>query len=96
MKISSKEAVHGKKMIEIRVRFWTDGIADTEGKIIPKHCWDSGVVRISSNDSHGITPQNPRQFNSLPEILPHIEKMLIDHGVKLHLCRKSRKYYSIS
>lgn len=96
MNIKAKEAVHGKKMIEIKVRFWTDNIADTEGKIIPKHCWDSGVVRISSNDSHGIKPLSPRPFNSLPEIMPHIERILKDHDIKLHLCGKSKKYYSVS
>ena len=96
MNIKSKEAVHGKKMIEIKVRFWTDNIADAEGKIIPKHCWDSGVVRISANDSHGVKPQCPYPFNSLPEILPNIEKVLKNHGVKLCLGRKSRKYYSVA
>jgi hypothetical protein len=93
MGIEEREAVHGKKMIEIRVRFWTDQIAK-EGKIIPKHCWDSGVVRISSNDLHGITSSNPIPFNSLSEILPKIEKLFKNHGIKLHLGSKSRRYYS--
>lgn len=96
MNAKAKEAVHGKKMIEIKVRFWTDNIADTEGKIIPKHCWDSGVVRISANDSHGVKPLSPYPFNSLPEILPNIEKVLKNHGIKLYLGRKSRKYYSVA
>ena len=94
MTTSSKEAVHGKKMIEVRVRFWTDDIADAEGRIIPKHCWDAGVVRISNNDAHGIKSLNPIPFNSLLEILPKIEKALKEHNIKLHLCNKSKKYYS--
>jgi len=93
MGIDEREAVHGKKMIEIRVRFWTDQIAE-EGKIMPKHCWDSGVVRISSNDLHSITSSNPVPFNSLLEILPKIEKLFKKHGIKLHLGSKSRIYYS--
>lgn len=93
MNIGEREAVHGKKMIEIRVRFWTDQIAK-EGKIMPKHCWDSGVVRISSNDLHDIKSLSPIPFNSIPEILPKIEKLLKNHGIKLHLGSKSRRYYS--
>ena len=96
MNIDSREAVHGKKMIEIKLRFWTDDIADDKGKIIAKHCWDSGVVRVTRNDLHGIEPLKPRLFNSLPEVLPTIEKVLRDHDIKLHLGRKSDKYYSTS
>ena len=33
----SREAKHGKKMIEVRVRFWTDDIANEEDRILPKH-----------------------------------------------------------
>ena len=33
-----------EKMIEIRVKFWTDSIAKTKGNIVPKNSWDSGVV----------------------------------------------------
>lgn len=94
MNIGEREAVHGKKMIEIRVRFWTDQIAEDKKNIIPKHCWDSGVVRMSSNDLHSIKCLSPIPFNSIPEILPNIEKLLKNHGIKLHLGRKSRSYYS--
>ena len=93
MKPTEREAVHGKKMIEVRVRFWTDQIAEDAGKIVPKHCWDAGVVRISSNDLHGIKPLKPMPFNSLHEILPKIEKIFKDTGIKLLLGTKSRGYY---
>jgi hypothetical protein len=51
--LESKEAAQGEKMIEIKIRFWTDEIAAEPGKIVPKHAWTSGVVRIERNPSHG-------------------------------------------
>ena len=94
MGINEKEAIQGKKMIEIKLRFWTDEIAESKGKIIPKHCWDTGVVRIARNDLHGITPDAPIPFNSLLEILSKIEKVLENHKIKLHRGGKAKRYYS--
>ncbi len=88
-----REAVHGRKMIEVKVRFWTNGIAEGEGKIIPKECWDAGVVRLTSNKSHDITPQKPIMFHSLMDITAKIEKALMSHGIKLHLGSRNRKLY---
>jgi len=45
------EARHGDKMIEVKLRFWTNNLADEPGKVIPKHAWEGGVVRIERNDS---------------------------------------------
>ena len=81
-----------KRMVELRIRFWTDELAGEKGYIMPKHAWTSGVVRMERNDSHGIEPQNARHFNSLMEIPSAIEKVLIQHGVKLHLLRNMAKY----
>lgn len=82
--IETREAEYGSRMIEVRVRFWTDSIADGKGKIRPKHAWSNGVVRLASNASHGIKPKNPRPFNSISELSMAIEKVLIEHGVKIH------------
>ena len=82
--VESREAKYGEKMIEVRIRFFTDKIAEGEGQIRPKHAWASGVVRMQRNESHGITPKNPRPFNSLMDILGVVEKVLIQHGIKLH------------
>ncbi len=81
-------------MIEVKVRFWTNDLAVGKGKIRPKHAWGSGVVRIDRNDSHGITPGDPVPFNSLSEIPPKIEKVLIDHGITLHPSDRMKKYMS--
>jgi hypothetical protein len=93
--IESREAKQGEKMIEVKLRFWTNKIASEPDKIVPKHAWASGVVRIERNKSHGITPSNPRPFNSLMDVGAIIEKVLIDHGIILHLDKKMKKYFSV-
>ena len=90
--IESREAKLGERMIEVRVRFWTDEIAEGEGKIVPKHAWTSGVVRMGRNESHDIRPKNPRPFNSLMDLPRIIEMVLIEHGITLHRIGKTAKY----
>ncbi len=86
------EARHGKKMIEVSLRFWTNGISEEDGKVIPKHAWTSGVVRIQGNESHGIVSGNPLPFHSLLEIGSVVEKVLLEHGIVLHPSTKMDKY----
>ena len=86
-----REGKYGEKMIEVKVRFWTDSIAK-EGHVIPKHAWTSGMVRIDTNKTHGITPKQPKPFNSLLEMNGAIERVLLEHGIMLHPSRKMQKY----
>ena len=86
------EARHGEKMIEVKLRFFTNDLADEPGKVLPKHAWEAGVVRIERNDSHGLAPSSPIIFHSLLDVGAAIEKVLIQHRVKLHPSRKARKY----
>jgi hypothetical protein len=79
-------------MIEIKVRFWTNDIADGLGRVVPKHAWSSGVVRIERNLTHGIAPKSPKPFHSLLDLGAVIERVLVDHGVTLHPSRRMRKY----
>jgi hypothetical protein len=90
--ISAQEARLGQKMIEVKVRFWTNDISPEKGKINPKHAWSSGVVRIESNPSHGIVPGNPKPFHSLLDVGSVIEKVLIEQGIVLHPSKKMAKY----
>ena len=94
--ISVREAKHGEKMIEVKVRFWTDGIAEKgkKGKVIPKHALTSGVVRVESNKTHGINANEgkPKPFNSLLDLGPAIEQTLKEHGIVLHVSRGMKKY----
>jgi hypothetical protein len=90
--IEEREAKYGQKMIEVKVRFWTDSIAETKGNIEPKRAWSSGVVRIQRNPNHGITPGSPIPFNSLMDLTAKIEKLLIQQGITLLPSRVMRKY----
>jgi hypothetical protein len=86
------EAAQGQKMIEVTIRFWTDDLAEQPGHVVPKKCWSSGVVRVSPNQSHGITGKNPVPFNSLSQIVPTIEELFIAHGIKVVPSSHERRY----
>ena len=90
--VETREAKHGKRMIEVRVRFWTNDLADAKGRVRPQHAWGSGVVRIEPNEVHGIECGKPLIFNSLAEIPAKIEQELIAHGVTIHKSRKMKRY----
>lgn len=92
-KPDSRQARHTEKMIELRIRFWTNDIAETRGEIIPKHAWDAGVVLMERNHSHDIEPSNPKPFHTLMDLSAVIEKVLIQHGVQLHPTRQTQKYF---
>lgn len=85
-------AAHGEKMIEVKIRFWTNDLSGERGRIVPKHAWTSGVVRMESNRAHGIVPGEPRLFHSLLDVGSVIEKVHIEHGVTLHPSRRMKKY----
>ena len=91
--VTAQLATHGKKMIEVKVRFWTNDIAEGQGKIIPKNAWSSGVVRMEPNESHGIKTLNPLPFHTLMDLPAIIEKVLINHGIVLHQSKKMKKYF---
>ena len=90
--LEAKDKKWHQKMVEIKVRFWTNNLSDKPEKVRPKHAWTSGVVRITRNDTHGIIPKHPLPFNSLMELPGIIEKALIDHDIVLHPGRKMIKY----
>jgi hypothetical protein len=90
--VASLEASHGQKMIEVKLRFWTNGIAKKKGQVLPKHAWSSGVVRMERNEPHGITPSGPKVFHSLLDVGSVIEKVLIEHGIVLHASARMKKY----
>ncbi len=92
--VASLEAKQGEKMIELKLRFWTNDISPKPGKVIPKHAWAAGVVRVERNNSHEIEPSKPQLFHSLLDVGSVIEKVLIEHGIILHPSRKMRKYFS--
>jgi hypothetical protein len=92
--VETREAEHGKRMVEMRVRFWTNDLADGKGRIAPKHAWGAGVVRMEPNATHGITGGNPVPFNSMAELPATIEKVLVAHSITIHKSTKMKKYMS--
>jgi len=91
-KPTSRKAKHGEKMIEVKVRFWTNDLGDPPGTIRPRHGWTSGVVRMKRNESHGITPGEPIMFNSLMQLPASIEELLLREGVTLHRDHHMKHY----
>ena len=85
-------ATRGEKTIEVRLHFWTNDIAETEGHIRPKHCWSSGMATVPYNGSHGIASGEPKPFNSLMELTYAIEQALMDAGVRIHKGGKPSLY----
>jgi hypothetical protein len=86
------EARRGDKTIEVTVRFWTDDITEDPGKILPKHAWTSGMVRMKENESHGIKAGKWVPFNSLFGIGPAIEEVLAKQEIVLHPSKEMDKY----
>jgi hypothetical protein len=92
-RLRSSPAKHGDKMIELRVRFFTNGIARAKGKIVMKNAWDGGFVAMDSNESHGISPKPPKPFNSILQLQAVIADVLTDHSIVLHRGQKLRKLF---
>ena len=86
------KAQHGEKMIEVKLRFWTNDIAEKEGEIIPKHARTAGVVGMEPNKTHGFTSGGMIHFHSLLDIGAAIEKLLINNDIKLLPSSKMEKY----
>jgi hypothetical protein len=77
------KAKRGEKTIKVTLNFWTDGIGG-EGKVVPKQAWDSGMVYVAANKTHGISTKGNVRFSSLPEIGESVRKALRAAGVRLH------------
>ncbi len=90
--LDAKDRKWHQKMIEVKVRFWTNDLGNQPEKVRPRHAWTSGVVRVRRNDTHGIMPHHPLPFNSLMELPAIIEKALIEHDIVLHPGNKMKKY----
>ena len=87
------KAAHGEKMIELRVKFWTNGIASSKDEVFQKNAWDSGMLVLETNHLHGIKNIKNVPFHSMSDLPGKIEKMLIAHGIILRHGRHSGKLY---
>jgi hypothetical protein len=86
------KAAKDENMIELRVRFWTNDIAPGKDMIEPKHAWDTGMVQVTANPSHGLKSINPIPFHSLLDLPRAIEKAIIECDLTLLSCPRSAKY----
>ena len=73
------------KMLTINIRLWTNQIAENDGKLVPKHAWDAGVISIESNGAHGIKSMKPIPFHGLHQLQDKLRKVLADHEIVLHI-----------
>lgn len=87
-----KTIEHGDRTIKIELHFWTDGIASERGKVVPKVCWDSGMIHILKNEGHGIERLEPIPFNSLSELEQKLEEAFRKAGIVV-LKSKQKLYY---
>lgn len=71
--------------------FWGTDLAP-KGKIWPKHVLTQGTVNMVKNESHGIEPGDYVQFDTMLELGPALEKLLVEHGVTLHLSDRSKQH----
>jgi hypothetical protein len=86
------KAAPTENMIEIRIRFFTDDIAPGKNIIEPKHAWDTGMVMVTANHSHGLKAIQPLPFHSLMDLPRAIEKVIIESNLTLHSAPRSGKY----
>ena len=91
--MKSIKGVHGDKMIEVRVRFWTNNISKKKGRLVPRECWDAGTIAMDTNKLHGIKSKTPKGFGSLTGMVKVMEAVLTGHGVKLHMSGQNRRLY---
>lgn len=89
--MADRKPAPGEKMIQIKVRLRTNGIAQS-GKIRQKHGWTCGTIGIEKNSSHAIGPSSDIPFNSLLELPSRIEQLLIREGITIYPNQKMRKY----
>ncbi len=73
------------KMIEVRVKFWTNAREDdaTEWKTMKATGYGAGLVTLPRNDLHDIGPASPVHFHTMGQILPAIEEILARAGVRI-------------
>ena len=94
--VSTEDAIakHGEKMICLEIYLWTNAISSKKGQILKKHAWDDGVVRIRTNESHGIKSTREKHFDGIYALSGTVADLLKDAGIKLHRGTKTRKLYA--
>jgi hypothetical protein len=73
--------------------FWTNNISKRPGRIKKRHAWASGMVALVANPRHGLVADGSMSepFNSLSDLGPAAERLLIRAEVKLHTTGRTAK-----
>lgn len=82
MPVEERKAPVGERTIEVRLRFWTDGIASKEGHFLPGFCLESGKAFVIANATHGVPAGNQVDFKNLDDLPRAVAKALESAGVK--------------
>jgi hypothetical protein len=90
----AREKKTDKKMIQLRIYFWTSGMVEEKGGVLPKHAWDCGHVSLPANRLHGIKAGSNKQFRTLLQLGALIEELLKESRITLHMGKGSRRYMS--
>jgi hypothetical protein len=93
----TKAVPKGERMIEVRLKFFTDELSGRPGYIVPGYCWDHGVVVVSANQAHEVkVGGNPLIFHTLDGIPDAVTRALHRSGVTLVPGYGTRKRYGLS
>jgi hypothetical protein len=82
-----------QKTITLKIRLWTNGISLANDVDRRKHAKTKGTVSMERNDTHGIVPTKRFHFQSLLGLGGAVERLLIEHGIKLHPSEQMRRYW---
>jgi hypothetical protein len=82
----SRNAKRGTKMIEVAVFFWTNDLPAN------KHCRAKGKIKLVPNALHGIRGQREVHFQSLPDLLPKLERLFAEGQITVHPSQRERRY----
>ncbi len=71
------------KTIKVELDFWTNDIASDKSKVVPKVCWDFGMIHILENQGHGLKAKRNIPFYFLTELASKIEESFEGAGIKM-------------
>ncbi len=91
--MKEKKPEHGENTIQLSVYFWTNNIAKKKGHIVPKTCWEHGMIIVRKNESHGIEG-GKKAFRSIAHIPRIIEELLRDSKIGVLHGRYTKGLYS--
>ena len=82
MPVVEKSAPVGERTIEVRLRFWTDGIASKDGHLLTGFCWEYGKAYVIANPTHGLKAGDQIDFKNLSDLPQAVARALESAGVK--------------